>query len=301
MKKKFLNVRNVVVALFAAAILVMTVFGYISEAIDYIKQNFLPDNTLYDGSYVEMLDVGQGDSILLYSGGKAALIDTGIKSYADDIAGILKSKGIKELDLLLISHNHSDHMGGIVPLTEEFDVGTFVIPDLEKTDERTDKMRAAMDNVEQSGGECITARRGTDVTVGEFDISVIGAYYDEKDENDRSIIVKAKIGKWKFLFTGDAQEPTEKRLMADGADIKCDVLKVGHHGSMYGTSEEFLAAASPNLAMISCGRGNRYSHPHDIVLLRLQEAGVKYFRTDTNGNITFTVNEKEISVSLQKQ
>ena len=301
MRKKILKARNVVVALFAAAILILTILGYISDAVDFLRRSLLPDQTKYEGSYVEMLDVGQGDSILIYSEGKAALIDTGIKSYADDIADTLKSKGINTLDLLLISHNHSDHMGGIVPITEEFGVKILVIPDLEKTDERTDKMRAAIGNVKQSGGRCVTARKGADYTIGQFNLSVIGAYYDEKDENDRSVIVKAEIGKWKFLFTGDAQEPVEKRLMADNADIKCDVLKVGHHGSMYGTSEEFLAAASPSLAMISCGKGNRYSHPHDVVLLRLQEAGVKYFRTDTCGNITFNVTEKEISVAQQKQ
>ena len=300
MSRKTFKTRNMVVTVLATAILILSIFGYVSDAINYLREKFAPDSTNYGNSCVEMLDVGQGDSILLLSGGKAALIDTGVKSYEKDISRALESKGVKTLDLLLISHNHSDHMGGIVPITEEFPVKNLVIPDLNKTDERTDKMQTAISNVKKGGGKCITAQKGTNLKVGEFDITVVGCYYDEKDENDRSIVVKAKIGKWKFLFTGDAQGPAEQRLLDDGADIKCDVLKVGHHGSMYGTTEEFLEAAAPSLAMISCGKGNRYSHPHDVVLLRLKEAGVQYYRTDTSGSVTFNVNEKEITVETEK-
>ena len=300
MSRELRKYKNMVVAIIAAAILILTLIGHITDAFDDIKSYLFKKPIESKDSYVEMLDVGQGDSILLFSGGKAALIDTGIKSYADEVADTLKTKGIKKLDYMIISHNHNDHMGGIVPLTEEFAVKTLIIPDLSKTDERTDKMQTAISNVKNNGGKSVTAKKGMNYTLGDFNLTVIGCYYDEDDENDRSIIISAKIGKWKFLFTGDAQEPTERRLIEDGADIKCDVLKVGHHGSMYGTSEEFLKACSPTLAMISCGRGNRYSHPHDIVLLRLKEAGVQFNRTDLNGNTTYIIDEKEIKVNTQK-
>lgn len=300
MSKKVSKKNNVVVTLAVTAILVLTVISYLTHAFSDLKETLAGSSASYDGAYVEMLDVGQGDSILLFSKGKAALIDTGLKTYSSSISKQLKAKGIKELSLLLITHNHTDHMGGITELTSKFPVETLVIPDLEKTDERTDKMQQAIADVEDSGGKCITAKKGTKVSVGEFDIAVIGAYYDLKDENDRSIIAMAKIGKWKFLFTGDAQDEAEKRLMEDNVNLKCDVLKVGHHGSMYSSSEEFLEATSPTFAMISCGKGNRYSHPHDVVLLRLKEAGVKFWRTDTNGNVTFDITEKEISVSTGK-
>ena len=300
MRKKISKTRNMVVALLAAAILILSILGYISDAIDYLKERFAPVNAAYDNAYVEMLDVGQGDSILLVSSGKAALIDTGTKASAASIKKTLKAKKITSLDMLLITHNHTDHMGGVDVITEDFPVKTFIIPDLRFTDERTDKMERAKENVTAAGGRCITAKKGTNITVGEFDISVIGAYYDEKDENDRSIVAMAKIGKWKFLFTGDAQESTERRLMSDKANLKCDVLKVGHHGSMYSSTEEFLDAASPSLAMISCGKGNRYSHPHDVVLLRLKEAGIQYYRTDLGGNVTYNITEKEITVRTDK-
>ena len=299
MRKEVRKIKNVVAVAITAAILFLTVLGYIFDTYDYLKTKLFASAD-YTDSYVEMFDVGQGDSILIYSGGKAALIDTGTKSYADSITKTMRLKGIDTLDMLLITHNHSDHMGGIVPLTEELKVKNLVIPDLSKTDERTDKMRTAIGNVKASGGNCVTAQQGMSFNVGKFNISVIAAFYDEKDENDRSIITVAQIGKWRFLFTGDAQEPVEKRLMEDGINIRCDVLKVGHHGSMYGTSEEFLEAVSPSLAMISCGKGNRYSHPHDVVLLRLKEAGVQYYRTDINGSVTYTVDEKEITVKTEK-
>lgn len=300
MRKEVLKIKNVVVTVLVAAILILTVLGYISDAIKDLKEQFSPVNADYSGAYVEMLDVGQGDSTLLVSGGSAALIDTGIKSYADDILKALKTKGISKLSLLLITHNHTDHMGGVDIITNEIPVENFVIPDLKKTDERTDKMERAIESVKSAGGKCITAKQGTKITVGEFEFSVLGAYYDEKDENDRSIITMAKIGKWKFLFTGDAQDEAEKRLMADNISVNCDVLKVGHHGSMYSSTEEFLEAASPSFAMISCGKGNRYSHPHDVVLKRLNEAGAQFWRTDLSGNVTFNIGEKEITVETEK-
>lgn len=300
MRSKVRKYKNMVVALVAAAILILSLIGYITDTIDSIRNFLFPRTIENDNSYVQMLDVGQGDSILLFSGGRAALIDTGIKSYADDITRTLKSKGIKTLDLLLITHNHNDHMGGIVPITQSFKVKRLIIPDLNKTDERTDKMQEAIANVNTSGGKSETASKGMSMTLGDFDMTVLGCYYDEKDENDRSIILKANIGKWNFLFTGDAQEPAERRLLEDGADVKCDVLKIGHHGSMYGTSEEFLSACSPSFAMISCGKGNRYSHPHDVVLLRLQEQGAQIWRTDQSGDVTFNITDKEISVETLK-
>ena len=213
---------------------------------------------------------------------------------------VLKQKNINSLDMLLITHNHTDHMGGVDVITEAIPVKTLVIPDLKYTDERTDKRERAIKNVKAAGGKCVTAKKGSKFTVGEFEFSVLGAYYTEKDENDRSIVTKAQIGKWRFLFTGDAQESTERRLLEDEVNVKCDVLKVGHHGSMYSSTEEFLEAASPSLAMISCGKGNRYSHPHDVVLMRLKEAGIQYQRTDISGNVTYNISEKEITVETEK-
>ncbi len=295
MRRNLNKNKNMVVAIIVTAILVISL---ITRLVNEHREN--KAKPINEESFVRMLDVGQGDAILLYSGGRAALIDTGTKTYAKSISKQLKGEGIKSLDLMIISHNHSDHMGGIVPLTEEFEVKELIVPDLNKTDEKTDKMKTAMSNVKKSGGKCVTAEKGMKRSLGDFDITVVGCYYDEQDENDRSIILKAKIGKWRFLFTGDAQEPAERRLIGDNADIRCDVLKVGHHGSMYGTCEEFLAKAAPSLAMISCGKGNRYSHPHDVVLMRLEEAGVKYFRTDISGAVTFKVTEKEITVDKEK-
>ena len=300
-KNSFYSIKNVIVVLLAAITLIMGIVGLLSDAFKEIKSAFSEDETVLDSdSYVEMFDVGQGDSILLYSNGKSALIDTGLKSYSDEVYKKLKDNGIKKLDLVLITHNHADHMGGIADITERIDVKNIIVPDLTKTDEQTDKMYMAIQNVNSSGGKSYTAKQGMSVKIGDFEITVLGCYCDEKDENDRSIITMAKIGKWKFLFTGDAQESAEKKLFADNINIDCDVLKVGHHGSMYSTSEEFLEKCSPQFAMISCGRGNRYSHPHDVVLMRLNDAGVQFWRTDLNGDITFSVTEKEIFVSTQK-
>ena len=213
MSRRTSKTKNMVAAIITAAILILSIVGYIFDALDCFKEQFSNSSAGYDGAYVEMLDVGQGDSTLLVSSGKAALIDTGTKSKFSVIKKVLKQKNINSLDMLLITHNHTDHMGGVDVITEAIPVKTLVIPDLKYTDERTDKMERAIKNVKAAGGKCVTAKKGSKFTVGEFEFSVLGAYYPEKDENDRSIVTKAQIGKWRFLFTGDAQESTERRLL----------------------------------------------------------------------------------------
>lgn len=301
--KKGINfkIKALTVALSAAVMLIIGILSAFGNVPHSLNALFADSADITEQTaYVEMFDVGQGDSILIVSGDKSALIDTGIKSYSDNIYNKLRDKGIKKLDFLLITHNHSDHMGGIVELTNDTRVKNLILPDLKKTDEKTDKLQSAIENVKSKGGKYYIASQGMVFNIGDFEMTVLGCYYDEQDENDRSIITMAKIGKWKFLFTGDAGESAEKRLMAEHINIDCDVLKLGHHGSMYSSSEEFIEACSPSLAMISCGMGNRYSHPHDVVLLRLQEAGIKFWRTDLNGDITFNITEKDIEVSTEK-
>ena len=177
MKRNVKSFKNMVAAVVATAILLLSILGYIFDTYDYL-QTKLFGAADYNGAYVQMIDVGQGDSILLYSSGHAALIDTGLKSYSGNVEKVLKLKGIDTLDMLLITHNHTDHMGGIAEIVNKFNIKTLIIPDLQKTDERTDRMKQAIEGVKTSGGECITAEKGTAVSVGEFDITVIGAYYD---------------------------------------------------------------------------------------------------------------------------
>ena len=120
------------------------------------------------------------------------------------------------------------------------------------------------------------------------------------DENDRSVIVMAKVQGLEFLFTGDAGSKAEEQLLDEHIDISCDVLKVGHHGSSTATSDEFLAKAAPEYAAISVGEDNIYSHPSEEVVSALEYRGAEIFRTDTDGDITFLIENGEIVTETEK-
>ena len=121
--------------------------------------------------------------------------------------------------------------------------------------------------------------------MGDAEFEFIGPLSDHKDVNDDSLVMRLTYGDTSFLFTGDMTAKAEKELIADGADVKCDVLKVGHHGSSGSSCYQFLYEAEPKLAVISCGRDNDYGHPHEETLSRLRDAGVTVYRTDELGSI----------------
>lgn len=248
---------------------------------------------------VRVLDVGQGDCILISSNGSNLLIDTGTPVGADALCGKLKKLGIKNIDAITLSHFHDDHSGGLQSIVNRFSVSNLILPDMIKSDSVTDSVNAARRTVLAEDGDICTAVQGMSINVGDFQITVLG-YFDEfEDENDRSIFMMAKIDDIKFLFTGDATETAEEILLKEGLNLKCDVLKVGHHGSSNSTSEDFLRACSPNYAAISSGMGNMYSHPHESTLANLEKNNIKIYRTDLCGDITFDVTDRKINISTE--
>lgn len=265
----------------------------------YVILGVASDKTVSD-DYIRFLDVGQGDSILLCSNGKSALIDASTENYGDAICSSLHTLGVKYLDLLMISHNHDDHYGGAERITERFMVDNLIIPDITHTDSNTKTMKRIMSNVLAEDGECFTAVQGMSSKVGDISITVLGYFADESDENDRSIFAIAEIDGIKFLFTGDAGKSAEHRLLTERLSLDCDVLKVGHHGSKDSSTELFLNMCRPEYAVISCGKNNQYSHPDDEALQRLEDCGAEIFRTDISSDITFYVDDGEITVQTKK-
>ena len=136
--------------------------------------------------------------------------------------------------------------------------------------------------------------------MGDFELTVLGFYPELSGENNHSIFTMAKIGDTKVLFTGDAENAAEKKILNDGINVDCDVLKVGHHGSKTSSSEQFLSAATPDYAVISCGENNKYSHPNDEILIRLKNVGAEILRTDLKGDIVFTFENNEMGYETQK-
>ncbi len=250
--------------------------------------------------FVRFYDVGQGDCALIYSNGKTALIDVGGGANAFDLCNTLRSDGIKEIDSLIVSHFHEDHTGALSDVADRFTINNLIIPNRNKSEENTKYIDYITSDILAEDGEVYTAKQGMHLNVGEFELTVIGYYPDLDNENNKSLFVMAKIGERKFLFTGDAGIPAEKLIMADGINLDCDVLKVGHHGSSTSSSKNFLEKATPSYAVISAGLGNQYSHPHEQALSRLDDIGAKVYRTDYQGDITFLYKEGKFTVSTEK-
>ena len=248
--------------------------------------------------FVKFMDVGQGDSALIYSNGYSAVIDMGTPTVAAEIYSDLSDCHIKEIDAVLISHLHSDHIGALQKVAEICTVKNLIMPEI-----LSSSLAAATNSknfIVGCGGGFYNAVQGLNFKIGDFEITVLGFLDDKKNENNRSLFTVAEIDGIKFLFTGDAETKAEKYLLNENLNIDCDVLKVSHHGSDTGTTKEFLEQTTPDYAVISVGEGNMYSHPHKETLDLLENYNAKIYRTDEQGDITFEIKDSKISVNTEK-
>ncbi len=292
------KLKNKIISTTISALLIIVV-GVMYSATDG-SFSITPKEFDTSQDFVRILDVGQGDSILIYSNGYSALIDTGIETYANDICEQLDGCKIKTIDVMLISHLHSDHTGGISGICERFNIDNAVLPEISVESEGLGSAELLINTVTKGGGNVYTATQGMNFKIGEFEITVLASFDKMSDENNRSLMVCAQIGNRKFIFTGDAEVKAENALLAEGLDLKCDVFKAGHHGSSTSNSEPFLKAMRPRYVAISVGKDNMYGHPHNEVLADFEALGAEIYRTDRNGDITFYINNGSIKAETER-
>lgn len=272
--------------LWAAAALVAVLTGGL-----YAADELGPQRELTADTAVHFIDVGQGDSALLLSGGQAVLIDAGTAESGAAVVRYLEELGVTELYGAVATHPHADHIGGMAQVIEAFPIEHFY---LGPETQNTATYSGMLDALEEAGVQPVIPADGDELV---FDSGASLTFLGPADNvpksnlNDRSLITLFRAGDQDVLFMGDAESAAEESLLAHHPALTCDVLKVGHHGAATSSSEEFLQAVRPSTAVISCGVDNDYGHPSDQTLQNLSLAGVDDVRiTAQSGTVVLPLN-----------
>lgn len=248
---------------------------------------------------VYFIDVGQGDSelIRLKDSGIDILIDAGTRSTKQELADYLKELGVDDIDILIGTHPHEDHIGGMAKIIEEFPIGTLYLPETSEEMTPTTKTYESLLDAAESKNVTVRTAAAGDVLLeqGNTSFKVLSPSHTDYDNlNDYSIVTRLKVGDTAFLFQGDAETPVEEEILDSGADVSCDVIKLGHHGSSTSSSRAYLEAANPSAAVISCGVGNEYGHPHRETMDLLEKLSITPYRTDTQKTLLAETDGKNI-------
>lgn len=247
---------------------------------------------------VAFLDVGQGDAIFIdIAGGQQILIDGGPNKKILAELGKVMPFYDRSIDIVIATHPDQDHISGLLDVLERYDVSLIIEPGAKSEIAAYESLENL---IKEKGVKKILARRGMKLALSN------GAYLlilfpdrdvSKMDTNDASIVAKLVYGDTSFLFTGDSPKKIENYFVfIDSESLDIDVLKAGHHGSKTSSSESFIGYASPEYAIISAGRNNRYGHPHKEVLDILEKLGIKILRTDLLGSIIMKSDGKGIFV-----
>ncbi|WP_346885741.1 ComEC/Rec2 family competence protein [Clostridium sp. UBA4395] len=249
---------------------------------------------------IHFINVGQGDSILIENNNFNILIDSGPNTAKDTLIFYLKKYKIKKLDYLIASHPHEDHIGSMDDIVNKFYIEEFIMPKVLTTDKNFSNLVNAL----KSKG--LTIRNINDnlkIQLSEdnyIDFLWTGDISDD-NLNNHSIVIKYTNKNTSFLFTGDMEEEVENILLASKKSLESTVLKVAHHGSKTSSSKGFLSKVNPRIAVISCGMGNDFGHPHKNTLKALENLNSKILRTDINGNIIIKTNNDKLMISTEHE
>ena len=280
-KKKINKILNTIIVL----LLVLISLAYTKKELVDNKENTNEKtvSTLKTNSNLEVyyFDVGQADSILIRENDNNILIDAGNNEDGEKLVNYLKNDlNIEKFNMVVGTHPHEDHIGGLDNVIDSFDIDTILMPNATSTSKTFENV---LDSIEKKDYKITVPKINEEFNYNNINIKVLYTGTDEKDLNNTSIVLKLTYQNNKFLFMGDATSKVEKKLLNE--DIKSDVLKIGHHGSEYSTTKNFLDKVNPQYAIIEVGKNNTYKHPKEITLDKLNKKNIKIYRTDIDGTI----------------
>ena len=265
------------------------------EADSSTADSSAPDIPYGSSFSIRFLDVGQADSALIQCDGHYMLIDGGNKEDSSLIYSVLKNNEITHLDLIVGTHAHEDHIGGLPGALNYATADVTLCP---VTDYNSKAFSDFKKYAQENGGGITVPEVGDQYQLGSASVDILGVNSGD-DTNDTSIVLKITYGETSFLFTGDAERAAEQVILDSGADLSATVLKVGHHGSETSTTYPFLRQVMPKYAVISVGAGNSYGHPAENTLSRLNDADVEVFRTDLLRDIICTSDGKTVTITTE--
>ncbi len=246
---------------------------------------------------VHQINVGQGDSTLIQTAETTILIDAGDVGYGDTVVQYLQKQQITTIDLLIITHPHADHIGGMTTVVEQLEIGRVLLPNLPSSlTPTTATYEKLLSAISTKGLMLEKAVAGSTITLADCSLEIFAPVGSYDDLNSYSIAGRFSANGFTFFFGGDIEADAEEDILANYSDLTADVMKVSHHGSNTSNTEEFLEAVSPKYALISVGQDNSYGHPHEEVLERLEALGIRVYRTDTDGNIMVDYLDGDITI-----
>jgi len=269
---------------------------------------FKPEQEVYEvpkgTAELHFIDVGQGDATLIKSGDKNILIDTGEYDAKEALFKYLDKCNVKEIEYFVVTHFDSDHFANATDVLDSYDVKKLIIPDQVKTTKTYEKFISKVEEqVKSKDIEVLNANEmiGEKLDVEGLELTVMAPLRNDYDNsNDYSVVLMARYGNKRVLLSGDAEKEAEKDIVEkyNSLSLDCDVFKLGHHGSGTSSSQELLDLATPSYVIASCGKDNKYGHPHKEVLERTK--GMKLYRTDEQGTIIISIANDEITVKTEK-